>query len=70
MECNDLRFGYLEGVATDRAPTVIGNDADLLAYLKEGDGADNDEFIKHYGIVHQENLCAKALCFRYRHKGG
>uniref|UniRef100_A0ABM5FVD0 General transcription factor II-I repeat domain-containing protein 2A-like n=1 Tax=Pogona vitticeps TaxID=103695 RepID=A0ABM5FVD0_9SAUR len=57
-----LSFADISGIVTDGAPAMIGK-RDGLAKLVE-DGAiasQNFSMIKSHCIVHQENLCAKAL---------
>ncbi|XP_063814316.1 general transcription factor II-I repeat domain-containing protein 2-like [Pseudophryne corroboree] len=57
-----LSFANISGIATDGAPAMIGN-RDGLVKLIEDDAIASQNFsmMKYHCIVHQENLCAKAL---------
>ncbi|XP_075053814.1 general transcription factor II-I repeat domain-containing protein 2-like [Mixophyes fleayi] len=57
-----LSFDNISGIATDGAPAMIGN-RDVLVKLIENDAiaSQNYRMMKYHCIVHQENLCAKAL---------
>lgn len=57
----DLR--KLESVCTDGAPPMLGKDIGFVALLKKyvAEHFDHQFLISYHCIIHQENLCAKAL---------
>lgn len=58
-----LNLDNLSGVVTDGAPAMTGKNEGVVALIRK-DANENKEFIQYHCIIHQENLCAKSVCFK------
>jgi hypothetical protein len=61
-----LSFSNISGIATDGAPAMIGKKEGLVKLIENSAIASgNLSLMKYHCIVHQENLCVKALKMDY-----
>jgi len=57
-----LTFVNISGIATDGATVMVGKKRDLIKLIEDNAiAADNSCLMNYHGIIHQENLCVKAL---------
>ncbi|XP_067123968.1 general transcription factor II-I repeat domain-containing protein 2-like [Centruroides vittatus] len=57
-----LSLSNISGVITDGAPAMIGRKEGLVKLIEnDAFAVENSRFMKYHCILHQENLCAKAL---------
>ncbi|KOC58986.1 General transcription factor II-I repeat domain-containing protein 2, partial [Habropoda laboriosa] len=57
-----LSLSNISGVATDGAPAMIGKKEGLVKLIEDDAIAvENSRLMKYHCIIHQENLCGKAL---------
>ncbi|XP_041419118.1 general transcription factor II-I repeat domain-containing protein 2-like [Xenopus laevis] len=57
-----LSFVNISGIVTDGAPAMVGRREGLVKLIEnDAIAAKNSHLMKYHCIVHQENLCAKAL---------
>ena len=63
MEKMGLPWSKLVGVATDGCPAMVGKNQGAVSRLckKHKENSPNDSFWAFHCIIHQENLCAKAI---------
>nr|XP_022915286.1 general transcription factor II-I repeat domain-containing protein 2A-like [Onthophagus taurus] len=68
-ECSktDLDLSKLSGVATDGAPSMIGDNSGLVTLLKkhlQEKNIDAEDLMQFHCIIHQEALCSKKIEFQ------
>lgn len=69
LEAFDLPLSKLAGVTTDGAPAMVGSQSGFIALLKHSikEAGYSPEIFKHHCIIHQVQLCAKALSMNHVH---
>ena len=61
--CSGLDLKYLQGICTDSAPAMTGNQQGFVTRFSDyaSNKYDNKELISLHCIIHQEALCAKSV---------